>query len=338
MKDAAKEPVRDPPKSSRPARAAKTKDTEASKFRLTHPERVYWADVGVTKKDLAEYYLSVWDWISPHIVNRALAIVRCPDGTGGECFFQKHIAANVKSSPLRHAVAGKDHDVIAVETVDDLVALAQSGALEIHVRGSRLDSLETCDRIVFDLDPGEGVGWAQVVAAAREIRERLEAQKLESFVKLSGGKGVHVVAPIADVDWDTATLHIARQAQTVTGRGLLIDQPTKSDAGVRSVPLSERLVVELKQFDRGDGEHLRPSRSRTGRPGPNRPRRLLTTDHHGPDRHKLADQRVGPTFSRLQAHSSSPTDRPGDVPGHLDRTLPECTGSAASATLPFTGA
>jgi len=210
MKDAAKEPVRDPPKSSRPARAAKTKDTEASKFRLTHPERVYWADVGVTKKDLAEYYLSVWDWISPHIVNRALAIVRCPDGTGGECFFQKHIAANVKSSPLRHAVAGKDHDVIAVETVDDLVALAQSGALEIHVRGSRLDSLETCDRIVFDLDPGEGVGWAQVVAAAREIRERLEAQKLESFVKLSGGKGVHVVAPIADVDWDTAKFFTQR--------------------------------------------------------------------------------------------------------------------------------
>jgi bifunctional non-homologous end joining protein LigD len=105
---------------------------------------------------------------------------------------------------LRHAVAGKDHDVIAVEKLEDLVALVQSGALEIHVRGSRLDALESCDRIVFDLDPGEGVAWKEIVAAAREIRERLAALKLESVVKLSGGKGIHVVVPIADADWDAA--------------------------------------------------------------------------------------------------------------------------------------
>lgn len=216
MKNLAKDPVSAPSKNSRPARTRKDKNNnaEVSNVRLTHPDRVYWADVGITKKDLADYYVSVWDWMKPHLVNRALAIVRCPDGTGGECFFQKHIAANVKSSPLRHAVPGKDHDVIAVETVDDLVALAQSGALEIHVRGSRLDSLETCDRIVFDLDPGEGIAWRQVIAAAREVRERLQAEKLESFVKLSGGKGVHVVAPIADVDWDTAKLFTQR---VVTG-------------------------------------------------------------------------------------------------------------------------
>ena len=220
VKDSAKETVRDPPKNSRLARAANNKDTAASKLRLTHPDRVYWADVGATKKDLAEYYVSVWDWIKPHVVNRALAIVRCPDGTGGECFFQKHIAANVKSSPLRHVVPGKDHDVIAVETVDDLVVLAQSAALEIHVRGSRLDSLEACDRIVFDLDPGEGVAWMQIIAAAREIRERLKAERLESFVKLSGGKGVHVVAPIADVDWDTAKHFTQRIAS-----GMAADSP-----------------------------------------------------------------------------------------------------------------
>jgi bifunctional non-homologous end joining protein LigD len=210
MKNLAKESAPAPSKNSRPARAGKNKDAEVSNVRLTHPDRVYWADVGITKKDLADYYVSVWDRMKPHLVDRALAIVRCPDGTGGECFFQKHIAANVKSSPLRHAVPGKDHDVIAVETVGDLVALAQSGALEIHVRGSRLDSLETCDRIVFDLDPGEGVAWTQVIAAAREVRERLQAENLESFVKLSGGKGVHVVAPIADVDWDTAKLFTQR--------------------------------------------------------------------------------------------------------------------------------
>jgi bifunctional non-homologous end joining protein LigD len=173
-------------------------------LRLTHPDRVYWADVGVTKKDLAEYYVSVWEWMKPHLVDRPLALVRGPEGIGGELFFQKHVAGNVKPSPLRHVVAAKEHDVIAVETRDDLVALVQSGALEIHVRGSRLGALDVCDRIVFDLDPGEGVAWRDIVAAARETRARLAELKLESFVKLTGGKGIHVVAPIDGADWETA--------------------------------------------------------------------------------------------------------------------------------------
>jgi len=170
---------------------------------LTHPDKVYWPDVGVTKRDLAEYYVSVWDWMKPHILGRALVLVRGPEGVGGELFYQKHIAANVKSSPLRRAVSSKEHDVIAVDTLDDLVAVVQSGALEIHVRGSRLDNLESCDRIVFDLDPGAGVAWRDVIAAARETRDRLAALKLESFVKLTGGKGLHVMVPIAGVDWAT---------------------------------------------------------------------------------------------------------------------------------------
>ena len=89
-----------------PAKAWKDGDV-----RFTHPDRIYWVDVGVTKEELADYYLGVWDCMAPHIVNRALALVRCPEGTKGECFFQKHIAANVKHSPLRHPVAGKDHDM-----------------------------------------------------------------------------------------------------------------------------------------------------------------------------------------------------------------------------------
>ena len=198
--------------------------------RLTHPDRIYWPDVGVTKADLAEYYVAVWEWMKPHILGRALSLVRAPEGVGGETFFQKHIASTVKSSPLRHVVPGKDHDVIAVETVDDLVALVQSGALEIHVRGSRLDSLETCDRIVFDLDPGEGVEWKAIVAAAREIRERLNAIKLASFVKLSGGKGIHVVLPITDADWDTAKLFAQRIAAAMAADSpkLYLAKMTKS--------------------------------------------------------------------------------------------------------------
>ncbi len=189
-------------KAGKPARSSKG-SVDIGGTHLTHPDRVYWVDVGVTKEDLAEYYVSVWDVMAPHLVERPLAIVRCPEGTTGECFFQKHIASNVKNSPLRHAVDAKEHDVIAVEKLDDLIALVQSGALEIHTRGSKLGRLETCDRIVFDLDPGEGVAWQEIVAAAKETRDRLAALKLKSFAKLSGGKGIHVVVPIDGADWDT---------------------------------------------------------------------------------------------------------------------------------------
>ena len=222
------DPARNQSKSPRATRANKSNDAERPQ--LTHPDRVYWPDIGVTKQDLADYYVSVWDWIRPHIVDRALSLVRAPEGVGGETFFQKHVAANVKSSPLRRVVAGKDHDVIAVETLDDLIAVVQSGALEIHVRGSQLDSLETCDRLVFDLDPGQGVAWPQIVAAARETRERLRAEKLDSFVKLSGGKGLHVVVPIADVDWDTAKLFTQRIAAAMAAESpkLYLAKMTKS--------------------------------------------------------------------------------------------------------------
>jgi len=177
---------------------------EVAHARLSHPDRVYWVDVGVTKQQLADYYVSIWDWIAPHIVNRPLALVRCPEGTKGQCFFQKHVAAGIVDTNLLRKVDAKEKDVIVVDHVDDLVALVQSGTLEIHVRGSTLDYLDVCDRVVFDLDPGEGIDWKEVVNAALDVRDRLSAYKLEAFVKLSGGKGVHVVVPIAGSEWDTA--------------------------------------------------------------------------------------------------------------------------------------
>ena len=198
---------------STPARASGgSGHVEIADVHLTHPDRVYWADVGITKEDLAAYYLDVWKLMAPHLVDRPLAIVRCPDGITGECFFQKHIASNIKDSPLRHAVQSKEHDVIAVEKLRDLIELAQFGALEIHVRGSQLGRLEVCDRIVFDLDPDESVGWKEIVAAAQETRDRLKALKLKSFAKLSGGKGIHVVVPVTGIDWDTTKRFTARIA------------------------------------------------------------------------------------------------------------------------------
>ena len=197
------------PKASKPAGKS---GADIANIHLTHPDKVYWPDVGVTKAGLAEYYVNVWKFMAPHVIDRPLAIVRGPEGTAGEIFFQKHIAANIKESALRHVVEGKEHDVIAVEKLDDLIALVQSGALEIHTRGAKLGRLEICDRMVFDLDPGEGVSWKAIVAAAQEVRDRLNAEKLKSFAKLSGGKGIHVVVPIDGADWDAAKAFTARIA------------------------------------------------------------------------------------------------------------------------------
>jgi bifunctional non-homologous end joining protein LigD len=174
-----------------------------TEVRFTHPDRVYWPDAGVTKQDLADYYRSVWDWMAPHLVSRPLALLRCPDGTSGQCFFQKHASAGLSEKSLHTVIDRKGRQIIAVEDLDGLLSLVQAGVLELHVRGSTIDHLDVCDRIVFDIDPGDSVAWADVVAAARDVRERLAAIDLQSFVKLSGGKGLHVVLPIDGADWDT---------------------------------------------------------------------------------------------------------------------------------------
>jgi bifunctional non-homologous end joining protein LigD len=183
---------------SRPAKGWKDGDV-----RFTHPDRVYWVDVGVTKQDLADYYRSVWDVMAPHVVGRPLALVRCPDGTKGQCFFQKHASAGLTEQNLHTVIDSKGRQIIAVEDLNGLLSLVQAGVLEVHVRGSTIDHLDICDRIVFDIDPGEDVAWPQVVAAAHDVRERLAAIDLASFVKLSGGKGLHVVLPIDGADWET---------------------------------------------------------------------------------------------------------------------------------------
>ncbi len=170
--------------------------------RFTHPDRVYWVDAGVTKQDLADYYRDVWEWMAPQVAGRPLALVRCPEGTKGQCFFQKHASAGLSERNLRTVIDTNGRQIVAVDDLDGLLSLVQAGVLEVHVRGAMIDRLDLCDRIIFDLDPGEGVGWSDIVAAARDVHDRLEKIGLESFVKLSGGKGLHVVVPIAGTDWD----------------------------------------------------------------------------------------------------------------------------------------
>jgi bifunctional non-homologous end joining protein LigD len=189
---------------AQPKAAAPMRASAHASVALTHPDRLYWADVGVTKQDLAGYYEDVWRLMAPHLVGRPLALLRCPEGTKGECFFQKHVSAGLSPNNLRIVTDRNRRQVVAVDDLAGVLSLVQAGVLEIHVRGSMIDRLDACNRIVLDLDPGEGVSWREIVAAAREIRERLDALGLTSFVKLTGGKGLHVVLPIAGADWDSA--------------------------------------------------------------------------------------------------------------------------------------
>ena len=169
---------------------------------LTHPDRVYWQDAGVSKQDLVDYYAAVWPWMRPYVVGRPLALLRCPRGAAGPCFFQKHVSAGIDRRFLHLIREPNGDETIAIDNLDGLIALVQGGVLEIHLRGSSIERLEQADRLVFDLDPGPGVAWTAVIAAAREVRARLANRSLKSFVKTTGGKGLHVVVPIRPAPWD----------------------------------------------------------------------------------------------------------------------------------------
>jgi bifunctional non-homologous end joining protein LigD len=186
-------------------RAARGKRRRAMMGRvmLTHPDRVYWRDAGITKEMLAKYYKKIWKRMRPHIAGRVLALVRCPEGAEGQCFFQKHARAGIPTEFL-HLVQEQGEKIIALDHLDGLIALVQGGVLEVHARGSAVDDRERANRLVFDLDPGPGTGFKDVVEAAREVRKRLRRVKLISFVKTTGGKGLHVVVSIRPAPWGIA--------------------------------------------------------------------------------------------------------------------------------------
>jgi bifunctional non-homologous end joining protein LigD len=191
--------------SAKPAkRARKEAAANETAVRFTNPDRVYWPDAEVTKQQLADYYTAAWEHIAPHLANRPLALLRCPDGIAGQCFFQKHAGAGLISDRIQRMKDSHGEELLSISDLDGLLTLVQAGVLEIHVWGSTTGDVEHCDRIVFDLDPGDDVPWSAVNAAAREFRQRLADLELESFVKTTGGKGLHVMLPVSGAPWDEA--------------------------------------------------------------------------------------------------------------------------------------
>jgi bifunctional non-homologous end joining protein LigD len=202
---AAKESAKDDPPAdaaATPSRGRKGPE-KIEGVAISHPDRVIFPDLGITKRQLIAYYASVAPWILPHIANRPLSLLRCPGGIAGECFFQKHFATGMKGiKRVTIKEKSKTDDYLVLRDAHDLVLLIQEGVVEIHPWGATADDPDSPDQLIFDFDPAPELPFSAVIDAAKAMRDYLAAMKIESFCKTTGGKGLHVVAPLKrDVDW-----------------------------------------------------------------------------------------------------------------------------------------
>jgi bifunctional non-homologous end joining protein LigD len=214
--------------------------------RLTHPERILWNEAGITKQGLAEFYADIADWILPHVAGRPLSLLRCPSGTGAQCFFAKHPWQGLDKR-VRRVDTGDKEPMLAIDDLAGLISLVQAGVVEIHPWGSTIDHLEQPDRLIFDLDPGENVPWEVVIDAAYDVRDRLATLGLQSFVKTSGGKGLHIVAPIQpEAAWDEVKTFTKAVAGTMAK-----ERPDRYVATVAKRARHARIFVDYLRNDRG---------------------------------------------------------------------------------------
>ncbi|HEX7045184.1 MAG TPA: DNA ligase D [Burkholderiales bacterium] len=236
-----------PPADAAPAAAVEA--ARAATRQLTHPEKVLFPEQGLTKRDVASYYAAVADWMLPHVTRRPLMLLRCPDGRHRQCFFQKH-ARDAPAQLLRVAVEeahGRRAQYLALDSLQGLLALVQLGALEVHVWSARIDRLERPDQLLLDLDPDEALAWPQVLEAARRVRERLRALGLAAFVRTTGGKGLHVVAPLARRhDWTEVKAFARALAEDIARQ-----DPTRYTAQAARAARSGRIYLDWLRNARG---------------------------------------------------------------------------------------
>ena len=217
--------------------------------KLTHPDRIYWPDAGITKEGLADYYSDIWREIAPFVVNRPLALLRCPEGINGPSFFQKHAwrGINPKIALVSDPKSKADDPLISINDLDGLIALVQAASLELHPWGATLDDWERPDTIVMDLDPGDGVAWSRVIDAAQEIRQRLSDAGLTGFVKTSGGKGLHVVAPLKPhAQWTEVKAFTKAMALEMAA-----DAPDRYVATVTKAKRKGKILIDYLRNQRG---------------------------------------------------------------------------------------
>ncbi|MCB5186757.1 DNA ligase D [Methylobacillus caricis] len=193
---------------------------EVANIRISHPSKTLFTDGGFTKLDLARYYESVANWILPYLKDRPLSIVRCPEGYDQHCFFQKHVSLDSKShlKAVNINTSDKNSEYFSANNLSAVIELVQLGVLELHAWGSRSPKTHLADKMIFDLDPAPGLSWGNVTEAALLLHGLLEELELRSFVKTTGGKGLHIEIPIKpEHSWEVVkefTHGIARHLQT----------------------------------------------------------------------------------------------------------------------------
>jgi len=222
--------------------------SDVAGVRITHPERVLFDELELTKIELARYYESVAEWMVPEIRERPLSLVRCPQGPGEGCFYQKNIDAKFSDEIERVPVElGGGGTYAAAGSAAAVVGLVQMGVIELHAWGATTRDLEKPDRMIFDLDPDIAVPWREVMAAAHLTRDRLKDLGLESFVKTTGGKGLHVVVPLSRRhDWDEVKAFSRALAESIAG-----EDPARFTTKMAKRDRTRRIFIDYLRNDEG---------------------------------------------------------------------------------------
>jgi bifunctional non-homologous end joining protein LigD len=239
---------------------------EAAGVKLTSPDRVIYPGQGVTKGDLVAYYAAVAERMLPYIENRPLSLLRCPQGRAKYCFFQKHDTGGFPDQMKSVLITEKDgtqEDYFYIENLAGLIAGTQMNVLEWHLWGARTKDVERPERIIFDIDPDEGLGFEHVRSAAKSIRDALAELDLQSYPLVSGGKGVHVIAPLnPSMQWPEVKAFCKAFAQN-----LAVEQPETFTANMSKAKRKGKLFIDYLRNERGSTA-VSPwsSRSREGAP------------------------------------------------------------------------
>lgn len=202
---------------------------------LSNPDKVLYPELGITKRALAEYYASIAEWILPFVRLRPISLVRCPAGRAHKCFFQRHSGSGIPPQIKEIEIPGFEESgaYLYFTNAAGLIALVQMGVLEMHPWSCHTDKPERPDRITFDLDPGEGLTFKDVVAGAKDVRNFLATMGLKSFVKTTGGKGLHVQLPVARrYSWPEVKSFAKRTAELIAA--------TAPDRYLTRIPIAER--------------------------------------------------------------------------------------------------
>ena len=216
--------------------------------RVSHPDKLMFAELGLTKLDIARYYESVAKWMLPHLIGRPLTLVFCPNGVDRGCTYLRHTKVWGPKAIRRVKIQEKTKvgEYMVVESLEGLVSLAQMNVLEIHTWNSTVDRIERPDRIILDLDPGKRVPWREVIAAAKAVRKALLSLGLKTWVKTTGGRGLHVVLPIVpDTDWEDC-LEFARAIATV----MVEHDPARYTMDFRKAGRDRKVLIDYLRNNR----------------------------------------------------------------------------------------